>query len=90
MKKEDWKNLAIFLLLMLVTGPLIYYAACRMFSYEEDPENKVKNSHPLMQTREGETLFIGNTLPCPVVPTSLCEGSFYVVPVSSANKPIKL
>jgi hypothetical protein len=90
LKKEDWKSLAIFLFLMLITCPLIYYAACRMFSYDVEPVQKAQSFGPLFHYRIGETLPAGNARPCPVIPTSLCEGNFYLVPATSANAPTRL
>lgn len=90
MKKEDWRNLAIFLVALIIVSPVIYYTACWMFSYDVEAPPKAQSFGPLFRYRIGETLPAGNALPCPVVPTSLCEGHFYLVPATSANAPTKL
>lgn len=89
MKKQDWKNLAIFLFLVLLTSPLIYYTACWMFSFDEETP-KAKSIGPIMGIRKGETLLIGASRTCPVIPTSLCEGKSLIVTTPPTDEPTRL
>lgn len=86
MKKQDWKNLAIFLIFLLAIAPLVYLAALRLFSYESD----TLKARRFLNVRQGETILIGEFEPCPVIPTSLCEKQSLVVPISSAKEPTRL
>ncbi len=90
MKKEDLRNLAIFLVALIIVSPVIYYTACWMFSYDVVAPPKAQSFGPLFNYRIGETLPAGNALPCPVIPTSLCQGNFYLVPVAPSNMPTQL
>lgn len=89
MKKQDWKNLAIFLLLLLITSPLIYYTAYWLFNFDE-PVPKALRFSPILRTRQGELILIGESQPCPVIPTSLCEGKSLIVPTPSTDEPTRL
>jgi hypothetical protein len=90
LNKVILKDIALFILILAILSPLIYKMGCWMFTYEPEPAQKASSFGPLFRYRIGETLPAGNASPCPVVPTSLCEGNFYLVPISSANTPIEL
>lgn len=86
MKKQDWKNLTIFLIFLLTIAPLVYLAALRLFSYEGDPPK----ARRFLNIRQGETILIGEFEPCPVIPTSLCEKKAPVILMTSAKEPTRL
>jgi len=89
LKKQDWKNLVIFLFLLFITSPLIYYTACWMFSFDEETP-KAQRFGPILRARQDELILIGESQTCPVIPTSLCEGKSLIVPIPTANEPTRL
>lgn len=89
MKKQDWKSLAIFLLLLMITSPLIYYTAYWLFNFDK-PAPKAQRFGPILRARQGELILIGESQPCPVIPTSLCEGKSLIVPSQPTDEPTRL
>ena len=90
MQKVDWKGFTIFVLVLIILCPVIYHLGLWVFSYDLGPPAKAESFGPILRYRVGETLPAGNAVICPLIPTSLCQGNFYLVPVSSAKRPTQL
>jgi len=80
-KKQDWKNLTIFLIFLLAIAPLIYLIALQLFSYE----NNAPKTRCFINIGQNKNILTGVFEPCPVIPTCLCEKKSLLVPISSSS-----
>jgi hypothetical protein len=90
MIKSNWKQIALFTIGLAILAPIVYHVGCWILSYDPEPTLKAKSFGHLTPHREGQTLLIGSSCVCPVIPTSLCQDNFFIAPVQSANTPIDL